>query len=61
MNMKKEYIKPTANIMELEYTGMLCNSGSSTPSQTPKFDTSDTEETLPVKKGDVWSGEGELL
>ena len=56
MNMKKEYIKPTANIMELEYAGMLCNSGSSTPSQTPKFDTSDTE-TLPVKKSDVWDGE----
>ena len=60
MNMKKEYIKPTANIMELEYTGMLCNSGSSTPSQTPKFDTSDTE-SLPVKNGSVWSGDGEVL
>ncbi len=32
-----------------------------TPSQTPKFDTSDTEETLPVKTGSVWSGEGEVL
>ena len=59
--MKKEYIKPTANIMELEYTGMLCTSSVPTPSPTPKFDTSDTEETLPVKNGSVWSGDGEVL
>ena len=58
--MKKEYIKPTANVMELEYTGMLCNSGTPTTPETPNFNPSDTE-TLPVKKGDVWSGEGELL
>ena len=56
MNMKKEYIKPTANIMELEYSGMLCLSGTPTTPETPKFDTSDTE-TLPVKKNDVWDGD----
>ena len=58
--MKKEYIKPTANIMELEYTGMLCVSASPTTPSIPNFAPSDTE-TLPVKKGDVWSGEGEVL
>ena len=53
--MKKEYIKPTANIMELEYNGMLCTSGTPTIPETPKFDTSDPEE-LPVKK-DAWDGD----
>ncbi len=57
--MKKEYIKPTASIMELDCAGMLCTSGGSGTSDTPNFDTSDPE-TLPVGK-DPWSGDGTVL
>ncbi len=58
--MKKEYIKPTANIMELDCAGMLCTSGGTpTTPDTPNFDTSDPE-TLPVGK-DPWSGNGTVL
>ncbi len=57
--MKKEYIKPTANIMELDCAGMLCTSDTPTAPETPNFDTSDPE-TLPVGK-DPWSGNGTVL
>ncbi len=54
MNMKKEYISPSINVIVLDSTGMLCTSG--TERISPKIDTSDTE-TLPVKNNDVWGGE----
>ena len=54
MNMKKEYIKPTANIMELEYTGMLC-AASGIETVTPKVDSTDPVK-WPVHK-DPYDGE----
>lgn len=44
-DMKKEYVNPSIDIMELDCSGMLCTSGGSDPTS---IETPDTEE-FPVK------------
>ncbi len=46
--MKKEYVKPTISIIELNCAGMLCMSG------TPNFDDADTDEMYVGE--DEWDG-----
>ncbi len=47
-DVKKEYVNPSVNIMELDCSGMLCTSDTPGGSEPTSIETPDTEE-FPVK------------